>query len=83
MFNTAIRILGDLMFKDLRARTKFADFVLACLMVLTSAATYALLVEKQIAMSFARGELIGSKYLALLRPIYVTVLKTQAGDDWR
>jgi signal transduction histidine kinase len=44
-------------------------------------ATYALLVEKQIAINFARRELVGSKYLALLRPIYVAVLKTQAKGD--
>src|SRR5271170_1993098 len=68
------------MFKDLRTRTKFAILCGVCLL-LTSAATYALLVEKQIAISFARGELVGSRYLALLRPIYVTVLKTQAGAD--
>ena len=68
------------MFKDLRARTKFAILCGVCLL-LTSAATYALLVEKQIAISFARGELVGSRYLALLRPIYVTVLKTQADAD--
>ena len=68
------------MFKDLRAQTKFAILCGVCLL-LTSAATYALLVEKQIAISFARGELVGSRYLALLRPIYVTVLKTQAGAD--
>jgi signal transduction histidine kinase len=46
-------------------------------LVLTSVATYALLVEKQIAINFARSELVGSKYLALLRPIYVAVLKTE------
>ena len=68
------------MFKDLRARTKFLILCGACLL-LASAATYALLVEKQIAIAFARSELAGSRYLALLRPIYVTVLKTQAGAD--
>jgi len=71
--------LGPLMFRDLRARTKFLILCGVCL-VLTSVATYALLVEKQIAINFARRELVGSKYLALLRPIYVTVLKTQADD---
>src|SRR5262245_48023555 len=67
------------MFRDLRAGTKFLILCLVSL-ALTSVATYALLVEKQIAISFARSELVGSKYLALLRPIYVTVLKKQAGD---
>ena len=64
------------MFKDLRAGTKFLILCGVCL-VLTSVATYALLVEKQIAINFARSELVGSKYLALLRPIYVAVLKTE------
>jgi signal transduction histidine kinase len=64
------------MFKNLRASTKF--LILCCVsLVLASAATYALLAEKQIAISFARSEIIGSKYLALLRPIYAAVLKTQ------
>ena len=64
------------MFKDLRAGTKFLILCGVCL-VLTSVATYALLVEKQIAINFARSELVGSKYLALLRPIFVAVLKTE------
>src|SRR5262249_21992715 len=68
------------MFKDLRAGTKFLILCLVCL-VLTSVATYALLVEKQIAISFARSELVGSKYLSLLRPIYAAVLKVQTNDD--
>src|SRR5262249_56028616 len=72
-------ILGDLMFKGLRGGTKFVILCLVSL-VLTSVATYALLVEKQVAINFARSELVGSKYLALLRPIYVTVLKKQAGE---
>ena len=71
---------GSLMFRDLRARTKFLILCGVCLLR-TSVATYALLVEKQIAMNFARRELVGSKYLALLRPIYVAVLKTQAKGD--
>ena len=73
------RVLGDFMFRDLRAGTKFLILCLVSL-ALTSVATYALLVEKQIAINFARSELVGSKYLAFLRPIYVTVLKKQAGD---
>jgi signal transduction histidine kinase len=67
------------MFRDLRAGTKFLILCLVSL-ALTSVATYALLVEKQIAINFARSELVGSKYLALLRPIYVTVLKKRAGE---
>ena len=68
------------MFKDLRAGTKFLILCGVCL-VLTTVATYALLVEKQIAINFARSELVGSKYLALLRPIYVAVLKTETNAE--
>ena len=68
---------GSSMFKDLRARTKFL-ILCATSLALTSVATYALLVEKQIAIDFAHRELVGSKYLALLRPIYGAVLTTYA-----
>ena len=68
------------MFKDLRTGTKFL-ILCGVSVALTSVATYALLVEKQIAINFARSELVGSKYLAMLRPIYVSVLKTQANGD--
>src|SRR5262245_22824633 len=68
------------MFKDLRAGTKFLILCVVCL-VLASVATYALLVEKRIAISFARSELVGSKYLSLLRPIYAAVLKARANSD--
>src|SRR6476646_7643535 len=77
---SCVRFSESLMFKDLRAGTKFLILCGVCL-VLTSVATYALLVEKQIAINFARSELVGSKYLALLRPIYVAVLKTQTNGD--
>lgn len=63
------------MFKDLRAATKFL-ILCGVFVLLTSVATYALLVEKQIAINFAHSELVGSKYLALLRPLYAAVLKT-------
>src|SRR5262245_66065509 len=68
------------MFKDLRAGTKFL-ILCGVSLALTSVATYALLVEQQIAINFARSELVGSKYLALLRPIYVMVLTTLANGD--
>jgi signal transduction histidine kinase len=64
------------MFKDLRAGTKFLILCVVCLL-LASVATYALLVEKQIAISFARSELVGSRYLSFLRPIYAAVLGAQ------
>ena len=65
---------GPPMFKDLRAGTKFL-ILCGVSLALTSVATYALLAEKQIAISFAHSELVGSKYLAMLRPIYRTVLE--------
>ena len=65
------------MFKDLRAGTKFL-ILCATSLALTSVATYALLAEKQIAIDFAQRERVGSKYLALLRPIYGAVLTTYA-----
>jgi signal transduction histidine kinase len=68
------------MFKDLRAGTKFL-ILCATSLALTSVATYALLAEKQIAIDFAHRELVGSKYLALLRPIYGAVLTTYANGN--
>jgi len=65
------------MFKDLRAGTKFL-MLCGVSLALTSVATYALLTEKQIAISFVNSELVGSKYLAMLRPIYRAVLDTQS-----
>src|SRR5262245_46405903 len=64
------------MFKDLRAGTKFL-ILCGVSLALTSVATYALLAEKQIAISFVHSELVGSRYLAMLRPIYRAVLETQ------
>src|SRR5262245_52058829 len=68
------------MFKDLRAGTKFL-ILCGVSLALTSVATYALLTEKQIAISFVNRELVGSKYLAMLRPIYRAVLDTQSQTD--
>src|SRR5215469_16551026 len=61
------------MFKNLRTSTKLA---LLCAMFIISIAvtTYSLVAEKQIAIAFARKELIGSKFLDTLRSIYATVL---------
>ena len=61
------------MFKNLRTSTKLA---LLCAMFIISiaATTYSLVTEKQIAIAFARKELIGSKFLETLRSIYATVL---------
>lgn len=61
------------MFKNLRTSTKLT---LLCAMFIISiaATTYSLVAEKQIAIAFARNELIGSKFLGTLRSIYETVL---------
>ena len=61
------------MFKNLRTSTKLT---LLCAMFIISiaATTYSLVAEKQIAIAFARKELIGSKFLDTLRSIYATVL---------
>src|SRR5262249_44426628 len=61
------------MFKNLRTSTKLT---LLCAMFIISiaATTYSLVAEKQIAIAFARKELIGSKFLGTLRSIYETIL---------
>lgn len=61
------------MFKNLRTSTKL---VILCGMFFISvgATTYSLVAEKQIAIEFARKELVGSRYLAAVRGIYATVL---------
>jgi signal transduction histidine kinase len=61
------------MFKNLRTSTKLT---LLCAMFIISigVTTYSLVAEKQIAIAFARKELIGSRFLETLRSIYATVL---------
>src|SRR4029077_15398484 len=61
------------MFKDLHTGTKL---ILLCAMFIISigVTTCSLVAEKQIAIAFARKELIGSKFLETLRSIYATVL---------
>jgi signal transduction histidine kinase len=67
------------MFKNLRTSTKL---ILLCAMFIISLAvtTYSLVAEKQIAITFARKELIGSKFLAALRNIDVALLKDKPFD---
>jgi hypothetical protein len=64
------------MFKRLRTSTKL---ILLCAMFIISVGvtTYSLLTEKRIAISFARKELISSKFLAALRGIDVTLLNAK------
>jgi signal transduction histidine kinase len=67
------------MFKNLRTSTKL---ILLCAMFGISAAvaTYNFVAEKQIAISFAGKELVGSKFLAALRNIYVALLNSRPFD---
>lgn len=68
------------MFKNLRTSTKL---ILLCAMFIISvgATTYSLVVENQIAISFARKELVGSRFLAALRNIEVALLKGKPFDS--
>lgn len=68
------------MFKNLRTSTKL---ILLCAMFIISVGvtTYSLVVENQIAISFARKELIGSRFLAALRNIEVALLKGKPFDS--
>ncbi|WP_162918843.1 sensor histidine kinase [Taklimakanibacter deserti] len=64
------------MFRDLSTSTKL--LLLCGLFILSLAVTtYSLVTEKQIAIQFARKELIGSQYIAALRPTYEVVLAQQ------
>jgi hypothetical protein len=68
------------MFKNLRTSTKL---IVLCAMFIISVGvtTYSLVVENQIAISFAHKELIGSRFLAALRNIEVALLKGQPFDS--
>ena len=61
------------MFKNLRTSAKI--IILCALFILTIAATtYGLIAEKQIAINFARQELLGTDALAPMRGVYAAVL---------
>src|SRR5215469_5553229 len=67
------------MFANLRVSTKL--LILCTTFIISIAATiYGLFAEKQIAIEFARKELIGSRYLATVREIYATILASQTDD---
>jgi PAS domain S-box-containing protein len=67
------------MFGNLRTATKL--FILSGMFIVSIAvATYGLVVEKQAAVSFARKELAGSRYLAVVRDLYGAVA-TGLTDD--
>jgi len=67
------------MFANLRTGTKL--FILSGMFFLSIAVTtYSLVAEKQAAVNFARKELAGSRYLAVVRDIYGAVV-TGLTDD--
>src|ERR1700720_2442690 len=67
------------MFGNLRTATKM--FILSGMFIVSIAvAPYGLVVEKQAAVSFARKELAGSRYLAVVRDLYGAVA-TGLTDD--
>jgi signal transduction histidine kinase len=60
-------------FKNLRTGTKL--IILCCTFIVAIGVTiYSLVVEKHIAIDFARKELVGNRYLAALRETYAAVL---------
>ena len=61
------------MLKNLRTGTKL--FILcSAFVVAIGVTTFSLVAEKQIAINFARKELVGSRYLAIVRGVYAAVL---------
>ena len=70
------------MFKKLRTSTKL---LLLCSMFGISIAmtTAALVAEKQIAIAFAHKELVGSRYLAIVRDIYPAILSLQTDPSFQ
>jgi signal transduction histidine kinase len=67
------------MFKNLHTATKL--FILCGLFIVAlGVATYQLVVEKKIAIDFARKELVGVEYLVALRDAYVAALIAPPGN---
>ena len=69
-------------FKKLRTSTKL---LLLCSMFGISivVTTAALVAEKQIAIAFAHKELVGSRYLAIVRDIYPAILSRQTDPSFQ
>lgn len=61
------------MFRDLRTSTKLW-LLCGAFLFSVGVPTYALVVEKRIAIDFARKELAGSRYLAAIREVYARTL---------
>ena len=66
------------MFRNLRTSTKLL-ILCGTFSVSIGVPIYGLVTEKQIAIDFARKELVGSRYLAIVRDIYAAVLAAQSG----
>src|SRR5262245_29368932 len=68
------------MFRNLSTSTKL--FIL-CSMFLVAivVAIYSLVAEKEIAIQFARKELVGVRYLEGLRGVYAAILAEATGDN--
>src|SRR5689334_2984710 len=67
------------MFKNLHTATNL--FILCGLFVIAlGVATYQLVIEKKIAIDFARKELVGVQYLGTLRDAYVSALIAPPGN---
>jgi hypothetical protein len=67
------------MFKNLSTSTKL---VVLCSMFMISigVATYSFVAEKQIAIEFARKELVGTAYLVTVRGVYAAILTDRANN---
>jgi len=64
------------MFRNLSTSAKF--LILCGIFVVTlGVTTYSLVAEQQIAIDFARKELVGNRYVAAIRPIYEAILNGQ------
>src|SRR5258708_10976548 len=65
------------MFKNLRTSTKL--LILWCVFIVSiGVATYSLVAEKNLAIDFARKELVGTKYLAAVRAVFAAILTDRA-----
>jgi hypothetical protein len=68
------------MFRDLRTGRKL--FILCSMFVIAIAVTmYSLVAEKLIAIEFAKKELVGSEYLAVVRQVYTSAAVQVAGSE--
>src|SRR5262245_15636387 len=65
------------MFRNLRTSTKLL-ILCGTFSVSIGVPVYALVAEMQIAIAFARKELVGSRYLVTVREIYAAVLAAQS-----